>query len=117
MNAEARHGKKMSKENVVKRIGLLIAGLVVLAYGVSFSIIAGLGTSPISSLPCAVSQLTPLTVGTATIAMHCGLILLQILLLRKEYQPFQLLQLPVALAFGVLCDLTLATLQWLSPAG
>lgn len=59
----------------------------------------------------------PLTVGTATIAMHCVLIALQVVLLRKEYSPFQMLQLPVALVFGTLCDLTLATIQWMTPTG
>ncbi len=107
----------MKQNHLGKRVVLLAAGLVIMAYGVSFSIIAGLGTSPISSLPYAVSQLTPLTVGTATIAMHCVLIALQVVLLRKEYSPFQMLQLPVALVFGTLCDLTLATIQWMTPTG
>lgn len=106
----------MKSENMGKRIVLLGVGLVIMAYGVSLSIQAGLGTSPISSLPYAVSQLTPLTVGTATIAMHCVLILLQVALLRRDYRPLQLLQLPVALVFGALCDLTLYTIQWLTPA-
>ena len=75
----------MKSKFSAKRCLLLVFGLVVMAYGVSMSIKAGLGTSPISSLPYTVSQLTPLTVGTATIAMHCVLILLQILLLRRKY--------------------------------
>jgi uncharacterized membrane protein YczE len=37
--------------------------------------------------------------------MHCVFILLQILLLRKQYQIFQLSQLVVALVFGGLTDL------------
>lgn len=86
---------------------LLLAGLIVLAFGVSFSIKAELGTSPISSLPYVVSCFTPLTVGTATIILHVILITLQILILRKDYDWMQLLQLPVAFIFGYLCDFTL----------
>ena len=56
----------------VKRYVLLCVGLTIMA----FSIKAGLGTSPISSLPYVLSLLTPLTVGTATIAMHVVLICL-----------------------------------------
>ena len=81
-----------------KRWLLLCVGLLVMAFGVAFSIKGGLGTSPISSLPYVISRIAPLTVGTATIAMHVALILLQILLLRRRYQLIQLLQLPVALA-------------------
>lgn len=88
----------------IRRCIVLCAGLEVMALGVAFSIQANLGTSPISSLPYVLSLITPLTVGTATIAMHCVLILLQIILLRKKYQPFQLLQLPVAFLFGYLTD-------------
>ena len=106
----------MRSDCLARRCLLLVFGLLVMAYGVSLSIKAGLGTSPISSLPYTVSQLTPLSVGTATIAMHCTLILLQILLLRRTYRPVQLLQLPVALLFGGLTDLTLMSLQLLTPS-
>ena len=105
----------MRREHLIQRSLLLVFGLVVMAYGVSLSIQAGLGTSPISSLPYTLSQLTPLTVGTATIAMHCTLILLQIVLLRRKYRPVQLLQLPVALLFGCLTDLTLSSVQAFVP--
>ena len=88
----------------VKRYVLLCVGLTIMAFGVAFSIKAGLGTSPISSLPYVLSLLTPLTVGTATIAMHVVLICLQILLLRRRYDPIQFMQLPVALIFGVMTD-------------
>ena len=85
----------------MKRYLLLCASLAVMAFGVAFSIKASLGTSPISSFPYVVSVITPLTVGNATILMHCFFILLQITILRKEYQLIQLLQLPVAAAVFV----------------
>lgn len=89
---------------ILKRYLLLLIGLAIMAFGVAFSIKASLGTSPISSLPYVVSLFTPLTVGTATITMHCVFILLQILILRKDYHLIQLMQLPVAFFFGYLTD-------------
>ena len=85
---------------VLRRYLLLCAGLAIMAFGVAFSIKASLGTSPISSVPYVVSLFAPLTVGTATIVMHCVFILLQILILRRQYHPIQLMQLPVAVFFG-----------------
>ena len=82
-----------------------------MSFGIAFSIQAGLGTSPISSLPYVVSRLTPFSVGAATIALHCTLILLQIALLRRQYDPIQLLQLPAALVFGLLTDFSVWVLQ------
>ena len=89
---------------ILKRYLLLLVGLSIMAFGVAFSIKASLGTSPISSVPYVVSLFTPLTLGTATITMHCVFILLQILILRKNYHPIQLMQLPVAFFFGYLTD-------------
>lgn len=95
---------KKQQPHLIKRYFLLALGLAVMAFGVAFSIKGELGTSPISSVPYVVSLFTPLTVGTATICMHCLFILLQILLLRRDYDPVQLMQLPVALFFGYLTD-------------
>ena len=89
---------------ILTRYLLLLIGLSIMAFGVAFSIKASLGTSPISSVPYVISLFTPLTVGTATISMHCVFILLQILILRKNYHPIQLMQLPVAFFFGYLTD-------------
>lgn len=89
---------------ILKRYLLLLVGLSIMAFGVAFSIKASLGTSPISSVPYVLSLFTPLTVGTATIIMHCFFILMQILILRKNYHFIQLMQLPIAFFFGYLTD-------------
>ena len=99
---------------ILKRYLLLLVGLSIMAFGVAFSIKASLGTSPISSVPYVVSLFTPLTVGTATIVMHCVFILMQILILRKNYHPIQLMQLPVAFFFGYLTDFGVWTVQGIS---
>lgn len=97
-----------------KRYLILMLGLAIMAFGVAFSIKANLGTSPISSVPYAVSLFSPLTVGTATIVMHCVFILIQILILRKRYEWIQLMQLPVAFFFGYLTDFAVWALQGVS---
>lgn len=97
--------------NYIKRYIVLLIGLAIMAFGVAFSIKADLGTSPISSVPYVVSLFSPLTVGTATITMHCVFILLQILILRRRYQLIQLMQLPVAFFFGYLTDFGVWSVQ------
>ena len=60
------------QKHLLRRWALLVVGLVIMAFGVAFSIKAGLGTSPISSLPYVLSLLplpVTLTVGTATTTM------------------------------------------------
>ena len=99
---------------ILKRYLLLLAGLSIMAFGVAYSIKASLGTSPISSVPFVVSLFTPLTVGTATITMPCVFILMQILILRKDYHLIQLMQLPVAFFFGYLTDFGVWAVQGIS---
>lgn len=99
------------KTEYLKRYLFLCMALFVMSLGVAFSIKANLGTSPISSLPYVVSLISPITVGRATIVMHCVFILLQIIILRKKYQPIQLMQLPVALIFGFMTDFSVGLLK------
>lgn len=104
---------KRTMEEWGKRYLVLCVGLWIMSLGVSCSIKGALGTSPISSLPYAMSGFLPLTVGTCTIIMHVGFILLQILILRRQYDPMQLIQLPVALLFGYLTDFALWAVDWI----
>lgn len=99
---------------ILKRYLFLLLGLSIMAFGVAFSIKASLGTSPISSVPYVVSLFAPLTVGTATIIMHCVFIVMQILILRRDYHPIQLMQLPVAFFFGYLTDFGVWAVQGIS---
>ncbi len=94
-----------SKNNkIIKQYIFLVIGLFIMAFGVAFSIKADLGTSPISSVPYVLSRITPFSVGNVTIMMHCVFILLQIIILRKNYELIQLLQLAVAFVFGYMTD-------------
>lgn len=97
----------MEGRNLGKRVGLLVAGLFLMAMGVALSVKANLGVSPISCVPYVYCLGLPFTMGQVTIAMHILFILLQVLLLRREFQLGQLLQLPVAFLFGLLTDLAL----------
>lgn len=106
--------EKVNIKSLAKRYLFLLAGLIIMSFSVAFSIKADLGTSPISSVPYVVNLLTPLTVGNATIIMHCVFILIQILILRKEYKLIQLMQLPVAIVFGYLTDLSIWAIQYIT---
>ena len=98
---------KQSVSKQIRRYLILLVSLFIMAFGVSLSIKAELGTTPISSLPYVLSRVFSISVGTATILMHLAFIVLQIFILRKSYQPIQLLQLPVALVFGWITDFAL----------
>lgn len=94
------------REHII-RYSMLTLGLFIMALGVSLSIKANLGTTPISCIPYVLSLGLHLTVGEFTIIFNILLILLQILLLRKDFEKWQLLQIIVVIMFGYFTDLTL----------
>lgn len=87
--------EKRTVWEIVKRAFVLIFGLVVMAFGVAFSINAELGTSPVSSIPYVTSLISGLTVGTTTIIVNTVIVLLQIVVLRRHFRLIRLLQIPV----------------------
>ena len=98
----------------IKRLILLCIGLSVMAFGVAFSIKAALGTSPISSVPYVTSAISGLSVGTTTIIMNSCLVLIQIPILRKQYDWFQLFQFLAVILFGVMIDVAELVIQGIS---
>lgn len=105
---EQYKNKTSKKSDLIRRYLILLIGLLIMAFGVAFSIKAALGTSPISSLPYVTSEISGLTVGRTTILLHCTLVVIQILILRRRYQLIQLLQLAVAFVFGYMTDFAVA---------
>lgn len=98
-------GKNDSRKHFAARCALLLAGLAVMALGVALSIKAELGTSPISSVPYVSGLISGLSVGTTTIIVNSLFVLAQILMLRSQYDWYQLLQIPMAIVFGLMIDM------------
>lgn len=105
----------MSKKELFERYIIFIAGLVVNSLGVSLITKANLGTSPISSIPYVLSLNFPLSLGNFTVVFSLFLILLQLLILGKDFKLEYLLQIPVSLAFGAFIDVSMALLAFVHP--
>ncbi|MCR5372095.1 MAG: DUF6198 family protein [Solobacterium sp.] len=95
----------MTKRTPVKWvISVLVycAGLFCLALGVAFSANAGLGISPVNSLPYVIASCLGIeaSVGTVVTAVFCFYILLQFFILKKEFSPVNVLQILFSTLFG-----------------
>ncbi|MDE5867145.1 MAG: hypothetical protein K2H31_11185 [Lachnospiraceae bacterium] len=86
--------------NILKRMFVYIAGLFILTIGIALSVKSDLGVSPVSSIPYTMTCVWGIEMGKATIVFHCFLVLLQIILLRKNYKLKNLLQIVVGIVFG-----------------
>lgn len=105
----------MNSSERIKRYIIFIAGLLVNSVGVSLITKANLGTSPISSIPYVLSLNFPLSLGTFTVVFSLFLILLQLLILKKDFKPEHVLQIPVSVAFGIFIDLSMELLGFVKP--
>ena len=90
---------------------LLLISLYFMTLGVALCIKSALGSSVISSLPLSLSlageqgYVPALSVGSYTIFMNFVFVVLQILILRRNFNPLQLFQLLIGFIFGWLIDL------------
>ncbi len=101
--------------NKLKRYVIFLIGLFVNSLGVSLITKASLGTSPISSIPYVLSLSFPFTLGNFTIFFSIFLVLLQLLILRKNFKLEHVLQIPVSIVFGYFIDLTMLLFAWVNP--
>ena len=82
------------------RLLLYFGGLILMTLGVAISVKTDLGVTPISSIPYTMTVVTGMDLGIATMLFSIIVVLLQMLLLRRQYKLFNLLQIPVGILFG-----------------
>lgn len=99
----------------VKKYLVFLLGLYINSMGISLITKAGLGTSPGSGIPYVLSLGFAPTMGQFTIAFNFFLILLQVILRRKEFEKIQYLQIVASLLFGYFLDFSMSVISWLTP--
>ncbi|MGN0193876.1 MAG: YitT family protein [Pseudoramibacter sp.] len=101
----------------VKRWAWLIIGLIINAFGIACITRGNLGTSQISSIPYVLYLRFPaFTYGTMVFFINMVFFLMQVLLLKREFDPVQLLQIPATFLFSRFIDVWMSVLSWLNPA-
>ena len=96
--------KKSTPLQFLIRVFIYCLGLLALAFGVAVSVNSNLGVSPVNSLPYVVSQILQVQMGTCVTVIFCSYILLQAVILRKEFHPINLLQILFSTIFGYFVD-------------
>ena len=77
--------KKINWKKLLLQVGIYCFGLLVLAFGVAFSVNSDLGVSPVNSMPYVLSQILKVSMGTCVTGVFCLFILLQAVILGKEF--------------------------------
>ena len=98
--------KRNAPAQWASRVVLYDVGLFVMALGVAFAVNSDLGVSPVTSLPYVVSLIADRALGTCVIAVYGVYIVLQILILRREFRLINLTQILFSTVFGYFTDFT-----------
>lgn len=101
--------------SITKRYFLFICGLFFVALGISCGVKSMLGTSPISSIPYIFNLRYPFSLGSFVFTVNMLFLLGQILILRRQFQYIQLLQIPMTIIFSLFVDLTMFLLSMVTP--
>ena len=98
----------MKKERgiaVLKRILIYVLGIIVLALGITLNTKTNLGVSPVISAAYCASVLTGIGFGAATFIEYMILIGLQAAILRRNFKPWQLLQIGASFLTSFFIDI------------
>ena len=103
-------------KTIYKRLIIYVIGLFTLALGCSFSIMANLGVSPVSSLAYSIHLISPWSVGLASVVVYMAFIAIQMVLNRCVDLREACLQMILSVIFGFFMDATLWLLAFLPAA-
>lgn len=86
---------------IIKRVMIYCLGMLFLAFGVSFSVKSQLGVSPVNSIPYMISHITGIDQGLITTCVFSFYVVIQIIILRKDYKLINLFQIVFTSVFGL----------------
>jgi uncharacterized protein len=89
-----------SNKLTFKRIFNYLLGLWFITLGIGFSIKSNLGATPVSSIPYTLNLIWGIEIGVATIIFHTILVLIELILLRRDFKIKHFLQVFVGILFG-----------------
>jgi uncharacterized membrane protein YczE len=99
------------------RYWIYLLSLFIISLGASLSIKANLGTSPLICLPYVSSLITKLTVGEVMFVFTLIFIIIQVALLRGDFEKRQYLQLVIGTIFSFFVDFSLMLVDFINPVG
>lgn len=104
----------MDMNNRIKKLTLYTVGLFILSLGVGISVASNLGVSPVSALPYVISKITGFELGMCTTGVFVLYLLIQIVILRKEFKVISFIQIAVSFLFGFFVRISTPLMSFLN---
>lgn len=98
-----------------RRVACYLLGNFLVALGVIVSVKSRLGVTPVQSIPYVISRLSGIDQGIVTMGVYIFYVLLQVIILRRAFRPAGLLQILVAVLFGIFVTLCARLVTYTPP--
>ncbi len=90
---------KNSRKALFYRWFFYLAGMVILAFGITLNTKTGLGVSPIISVSYSISEIFNLNFGNVTLVQYSFFVFMEFVLKGKKAKAYDVLQLPLSIGF------------------
>lgn len=84
----------------IRRLAAYLLGLFIMTLGIAVAIKSSLGAAPVSSIPHTLQLCFGINIDIGTVLFHTFLVLLQIIILNKNFKFKNLLQIAAGIVFG-----------------
>lgn len=96
-----------------KRIFNYLLGLWFITLGIGFSIKSNLGSTPVSSVPYTLNLIWGIEIGLATFIFHVILVLIELVVLRKNFKVKHFLQVFAGILFGYFTSFSVGLMSFI----
>ena len=96
-----------------KRVINYILGLWCITLGIGFSIKSNLGSTPVSSVPYTLNLIWGIEIGVATFIFHVILVLIELVVLRKDFKAKHFLQVFAGVLFGYFTSFSVGLMSFI----
>lgn len=101
---------------ILLRYFYFILGIIINSFGIAFITKSDLGTSQISSVPYVLSlEFSDYTFGMTTFIFNILFIIIQVIILRRDFHPIQFLQVFANILFSFFIDVSMNWLSFFQP--
>ena len=91
----------------IKRYILVVFCFIMIGFGCAFTLKAAVGVGAWDALGQTGYDLLGIKAGTVSMVLNCSCVLIQILILKKDFRLVQLLQIPCSIVFGYVTNFVL----------
>ena len=96
-----------------KRVINYLLGLWCITLGIGFSIKSNLGSTPVSSIPYTLNLVWGIEIGVATFMFHVLLVLIELVVLRKDFKVKHFLQVFAGVLFGYFTSFSVGLMSFI----